>query len=95
MRKPPANVFKAPVDDDEAESGVAKPAPPKAQPARSNPEVVPRYRVGKKNLGAYVPAQAANQFKAMAAEEGKTVQEAFEDMLNREFARKNRPQIAK
>jgi hypothetical protein len=38
--------------------------------------------------------KAIRQLKAMAAEEGVTVQDLMVEMLNREFARKGKPEIA-
>lgn len=56
---------------------------------------LPSYRVGKRNLSAWIDEKAFNQFKAMVSEEGKTIQDYMIEMVNREFARKGRPQIAK
>ena len=59
------------------------------------PKALPSYRVGKRNLSAWIDEKAFNQFKAMVSEEGKTIQDFIVEMVNREFARKGRPQIAK
>lgn len=56
---------------------------------------LPSYRVGRRNLSAWIDEKAFNQFKAMVSEEGKTIQDYMVEMVNREFARKGRPQIAK
>lgn len=74
-----------------AQAGPAllQPAPPPAQKG------LPSYRVGKRNLSAWIDEKAFNQFKAMVSEEGKTIQDYMIEMVNREFARKGRPQIAK
>lgn len=55
----------------------------------------PAYREGRRNLSVWLDAKAFNSFKAMVAEEGGTISDYVIDMINREFARKNRPQIAK
>jgi hypothetical protein len=55
---------------------------------------VPSYRVGKKNLACWLPEAAVRQIKAIAAEEGVTVQEKMAEIVNREFARKGRPELA-
>jgi hypothetical protein len=61
----------------------------------AEPKSLPSYRVGRRNLSAWIDAKAFNQFKAMVSEEGKTIQDYMVEMVNREFARKGRPQIAK
>jgi hypothetical protein len=58
-------------------------------------KALPSYRVGKRNLSAWIDEKAFNQFKAMVSEDGKTIQDYMVEMVNREFARKGRPQIAK
>ncbi|WP_267428691.1 hypothetical protein [Methylobacterium sp. GC_Met_2] len=65
-----------------------------AAPSPSS-KALPSYRVGKRNLSAWIDEKAFNQFKAMVSEEGKTIQDFMVEMVNREFARKGRPQIAK
>ena len=92
-----------PPPEDEAEMVSARPAgasislgqPAPLQVAPTPAKALPSYRVGKRNLSAWIDAKAFNQFKAMVAEEGKTIQDFMVEMVNREFARKGRPQIAK
>ncbi|MGN7124379.1 hypothetical protein [Methylorubrum thiocyanatum] len=55
----------------------------------------PQYREGKRNLSVWLDQKAFNSFKAMVAEDGVTIQDYVIEMLNREFARRGRPQIAK
>lgn len=55
----------------------------------------PMYREGKKNLSVWLDEKAFRQFKSLVAEEGDTLQDYVIKMLNREFAAKGRPQIAK
>lgn len=55
----------------------------------------PAYREGRRNLSVWLDAKAFNSFKAMVAEEGGTISDYVIEMINREFARKGRPQIAK
>lgn len=54
----------------------------------------PAYREGKKAFSTWLNEKAIRQLKAMAAEEGVTVQDLMVEMLNREFARKGKPEIA-
>ena len=92
-----------PPPEDEAELAVmplpkaskdgGEPATP-AVPVASS-KALPSYRVGKRNLSAWIDEKAFNQFKAMVSEDGKTIQDYMVEMVNREFARKGRPQIAK
>lgn len=55
----------------------------------------PAYRKDKKNLSVWLDEKAFRQFKSLVAEEGETLQDYVIKMLNREFAAKGRPQIAK
>ncbi|MCJ2030704.1 hypothetical protein MKK50_15110 [Methylobacterium sp. J-043] len=55
----------------------------------------PAYREGRKNLSFWIDEKAFRAFKAMVAEEGGTMQDYLIKMINTEFARKGRPQIAK
>ena len=94
-----------PPPEDEAEMAAApvpKSAKTDVEPASAPPapgaaasKALPSYRVGKRNLSAWIDERAFNQFKAMVSEEGKTIQDYMVEMVNREFARKGRPQIAK
>lgn len=54
----------------------------------------PSYRAGKKAHTTWVNEAALRQFKAIAAEEGKTIQELVEEMLNREFERRGKAPLA-
>lgn len=95
-----ASAFTLPPEDElEVVSGLSPKAPAAAdQPAAPSPsasKTLPSYRVGKRNLSAWIDEKAFNQFKAMVSEEGKTIQDYMVEMVNREFARKGRPQIAK
>lgn len=76
-------------------AGESTPAPLPVAPPTSGPKALPSYRLGKRNLSAWIDERAFNQFKAMVSEEGKTIQDYMVEMVNREFARKGRPQIAK
>lgn len=90
-----ASAFRMPVDDAEAAPPPrAAPAPTPATPAAATAYERPVYREGKKNLSVWIPDKAHRQLKAMCAEEGMSVQDYMTVMLNREFARKNRPEIA-
>jgi hypothetical protein len=75
--------------------GEPVPTPTPAVPPPPPSKALPSYRVGKRNLSAWIDEKAFNQFKAMVSEEGKTIQDYMVEMVNREFARKGRPQIAK
>ncbi|MCJ2099719.1 hypothetical protein [Methylobacterium sp. E-046] len=77
-----------------AKTDVESGSPPQA-PSASASKALPSYRIGKRNLSAWIDERAFNQFKAMVSEEGKTIQDYMVEMVNREFARKGRPQIAK
>ena len=70
-------------------------APSRSDPSPPTSKALPSYRVGKRNLSAWIDEKAFNQFKAMVSEDGKTIQDYMIEMVNREFARKGRPQIAK
>ncbi len=98
----PATMFKAPAEDRDE----IAPAAPKAQavaPTTSASEVAPaaaskarpQYREGKRNLSVWLDQKAFNSFKSMVAEDGGTIQDYVIEMINREFARRGRPQIAK
>lgn len=76
-------------------SGEFAPQLPSSVPSPAASKALPSYRVGKRNLSAWIDEKAFNQFKAMVSEEGKTIQDFMVEMVNREFARKGRPQIAK
>ena len=71
------------------------PVPLPSAQSSAAPKTLPSYRVGRRNLSAWIEEKAFNQFKAMVSEEGKTIQDYMVEMVNREFARKGRPQIAK
>ena len=95
MAKSSPPVFAPPAEDAEADTPVVKrdrlPKPYK----RAKREATPvSYREGRQQLSAWVSTRAVRQFKAMAMEDGKLIQDAFVEMLNREFARKGRPEIA-
>ncbi len=109
MVKKVASAFRAPEDDDElgalSSSKFVPVEPTNVQPPalEGPPETAsthkasspPVYRQGKKNLSVWIDAKAFAQFKAIVALEGETLQDYMIRMLNEEFARKNRPQIAK
>jgi hypothetical protein len=108
MSKKPARAFRAPEDDDEVRATPSAPAAPissiepttapveAAEPPASNASAGrPEHRQGRKNLSVWVNDRAHRTLKAIAAEEGVSLQDYVIDMLNREFARKGRPQIAK
>lgn len=101
-----ASAFTPPAEDEAEMLGVPAPkatplagqSVPAVSPAAASPTAskgLPGYRVGKRNLSAWIDEKAFNQFKAMVSEEGKTIQDYMVEMVNREFARKGRPQIAK
>lgn len=108
MVKKVAAAFRAPEEDDEmgplpalhsvsVEKAVQTPTP-EGYPEQSSAHKAgspPVYRQGKKNLSVWIDAKAFAQFKAIVALEGETLQDYMIKMLNEEFARKNRPQIAK
>ena len=75
-------------------AAVAQEAVAPVQPATGS-KPLPSYRIGRRNLSAWIDEKAFNQFKAMVSEDGKTIQDYVIEMVNREFARKGRPQIAK
>lgn len=105
MSKKPARAFRPPEEDEEVRSIPAAPAaavepvtapietvePPASNASASRPE----HRQGRKNLSVWINDRAHRTLKAIAAEEGVSLQDYVIDMLNREFARKGRPQIAK
>ena len=66
-----------------------------AEPNEKEAPKVPSYRIGRKNLSVWIDQKAFNQFKALVAEKGMTMQEYMVKMLNEEFSRNGRPQIAK
>lgn len=75
------------------------PTPTPAPVEASTPQQVetstrPAYREGKKAFSTWLNEKAIRQLKAIAAEEGVTVQDLMVEMLNREFARKGKPEIA-
>lgn len=102
MTKPPktARAFAMPAEDlEDATPPVAATKPADAAPDATVPAPViigrPVYREGKKNLSVWLDERAFRQFKSLVAEEGGTLQDYVIKMLNREFAAKGRPQIAK
>ena len=58
------------------------------------PSTRPAYREGKKAFSTWLNEKAIRQLKIIAAEEGRTVQDLMVDIINREFARKGKPEIA-
>jgi hypothetical protein len=76
-----APLFGTPAPEPEA-------APVKVEAAR------PAYREGKKAFSTWLNEKAIRQLKALAAEEGRTVQDLMVELINREFARKGKPEIA-
>jgi hypothetical protein len=102
MTKKVARAFRAPEDDEirtpephKTEAPAAsQPAPPAEVPGAAQ-HGRPEYRQGRKNLSVWVDEKAHRTLKAIAAEEGVSLQDYMIDILNREFARKGRPQIAK
>ncbi|MDV2988261.1 UNVERIFIED_CONTAM: hypothetical protein Q9R58_28630 [Methylobacteriaceae bacterium AG10] len=78
----------------EPKTDVPAPATTEAAPALTA-KTRPQYREGKRNLSVWLDAKAFNTFKAMVAEDGGTIQQYVVEMINREFARRGRPQIAK
>lgn len=102
MSKKPSRAFRAPEEDDEVRAAPSAPLEPATAPAEivetpaSNASASrPEHRQGRKNLSVWVNDRAHRTLKAIAAEEGVSLQDYVIDMLNREFARKGRPQIAK
>ena len=65
---------------------------PTGQPVETSTR--PAYREGKKAFSTWLNEKAIRQLKALAAEEGRTVQDLMVEMINREFARKGKPEIA-
>lgn len=90
MVKKTARAFQPPQDEEQSEF----PAPA-AVPERKEAKPLPGYRQGRRNLSAWIDEKAFRQFKSMVAEEGITIQDYMVKMLNDEFARRGRPQIAK
>jgi hypothetical protein len=98
-----ASAFTPPPEDEaemaaaptKAARAVDEPVPSPSTSGASASKALPSYRVGKRNLSAWIDERAFNQFKAMVSEDGKTIQDYVVEMVNREFARKGRPQIAK
>ncbi|WP_156394242.1 hypothetical protein [Methylobacterium sp. Leaf94] len=102
MSKPvkQARAFAMPAGDLEdvvSPVAVGKSADAVSEAAAATPAVTgrPMYREGKKNLSVWLDEKAFRQFKSLVAEEGDTLQDYVIKMLNREFASKGRPQIAK
>lgn len=105
----PARAFQMPAEDAEEAIPASPPpvaveaAPAPAQAAPAAPEAAPastivgrpQYRAGKRNLSVWLDQKAFNSFKAMVAQDGSTMQDYMVELLNREFARKGLPQIAK
>lgn len=76
--------------------GAATAAPAPTVTASVNPDIGrPAYREGRKNLSVWLDAKAFNSFKAMVSQDGAKMSDYVIDMINREFARKGLPQIAK
>lgn len=95
-----ASAFTLPLEDEPETVGgspskASAPAYQHTAPTPPASKALPSYRVGKRNLSAWIDERAFNQFKAMVSEDGKTIQDYMVEMVNREFARKGRPQIAK
>lgn len=99
-----ASAFTPPPEDEAELAAVPLPkasrtgdeaTPPPSTSGTPASKALPSYRVGKRNLSAWIDERAFNQFKAMVSEDGKTIQDYMVEMVNREFARKGRPQIAK
>lgn len=88
----PAGDLEDVVSPAESKSVHAVPETAVAPPANNGR---PMYREGKKNLSVWLDEKAFRQFKSLVAEEGDTLQDYVIKMLNREFAAKGRPQIAK
>ena len=94
MAKKIAAAFQPAPDEDESMPATTPAAVAEAVPAKATREV-PEYRKGRKNLSVWIDERAFRQFKSMAAEEGVTQQDYMIRLLNHEFARKGRPEIAK
>lgn len=94
MAKKIAAAFQPAPDEDEGMPAVAPVVAADPVPAKAAREV-PEYRKGRKNLSVWIDERAFRQFKSMAAEEGVTQQDYLIRLLNREFATKGRPEIAK
>jgi hypothetical protein len=98
----PARAFQMPAEDADDAIPVSPPPaapepapePVQAAPAPS-PAARPQYRAGKRNLSVWLDQKAFNSFKAMVAQDGSNMQTYMIDLLNREFARRGLPQIAK
>ena len=93
MAKKPALQFSIP-EEERVEAPASIPAVV-AEPDEKEAPKVPSYRIGRKNLSVWIDQKAFNQFKALVAEKGMTMQEYMVKMLNEEFSRNGRPQIAK
>ena len=94
MAKKIAAAFQPAPDEDEALPTAAPTTAVEPASAKAAREV-PEYRKGRKNLSVWIDERAFRQFKSMAAEEGVTQQDYMIRLLNHEFARKGRPEIAK
>ena len=81
--------------DVEAASESTSTADVALEASKAVPATRPAYRQDRRNLSVWLDRKAFNTFKAMVAEEGGTIQDYVVDMINREFARKGRPLIAK
>ncbi len=88
--KKTARAFQAPQDEEQSEFPASV-----APPERKEAKPLPGYREGRRNLSAWIDEKAFRQFKSMVAEEGVTIQDYIIKMLNDEFGRRGRPQIAK
>ncbi|MBB2965008.1 hypothetical protein [Methylobacterium sp. R2-1] len=95
----PARAFQMPAEDAIPASAPAPAPEASSEPVRTapaaSPAARPQYRAGKKNLSVWLDQKAFNSFKAMVAQDGFTMQDYMIDLVNREFARKGLPQIAK
>jgi len=65
-------------------AGYAAPAAPAAQPSR----------LGTKAITVHYPEEVRRQLKAMAAEQGRNIDDMVAEALNLVFARYRRPEIA-
>lgn len=70
------------------------PSPEREEPAKKELPPHLAYREGKAAFSTWMNEKAIRQMKALAAEEGKTIQELTAEMWNREFARHGKPEIA-
>jgi hypothetical protein len=91
VAKKPALQFSIP-EEERVEAPVSTPSVV-AEPNEKEAPKVPSYRIGRKNLSVWIDQKAFNQFKALVAEKGMTMQEYMVKMLNEEFrVWRSRPQ---